>query len=261
MAQAKKSAKVAPVEVKEATVAERFSKAKLAFLYVLIGGLVLSALISMYAILIGEFNDVVQKALWTTFIFVTHSLLILTIVSTDKHNQLGRSIVPTVILGTILANMVTTVLGTWEVWEDSLSWRAFALYLLLIGSSFIIAGLLKLRVAHTPTLAILYTTISLVGVWTLLLVPWIFVDVDMLDQLYFRLVGALTILTATALSIGVIIRGIALSQQPALKATRPAAEVYPGGLIAVVITIGTIVAFGWFIGFIAFLISATQSVF
>jgi hypothetical protein len=244
---------------KTAPVDERLGKIKLAFLYILIGGLIVSALISVFAILIGEFNDVIRKALATTFIFVTHSLIILGLVSTDRHNQIGRALMPTVILGTVLANMVTMTFGTWDIWSDEISWRALALYILLIGSSFIIAGLLKLRLAHKATTAVLYTTLALIVLWTLLLVPWIFIEVDLLDQLYFRLVGAVTILAATALSVAVIVRRIAISQHPELKATVPASEPFSRSMAATIITIGTIVALAWFIGFFLFLISAAQA--
>ena len=69
---------------------QRLGKLRLAFLYVLIGGLILSALISVFGILIGEFNSVIQKALLTTFIFVSHSLIVLALVSADTKNQIGR---------------------------------------------------------------------------------------------------------------------------------------------------------------------------
>ena len=105
----------------------------------------------------------------------------------------------------------------------------------------------------------MYTTVALLAIWTLLLTPWIFVDVELLDEFYFRLVGALTILTATALSLTAIIRRIAISQKPELKATVPAKEGYSGGMIAVLITVGSLTAFVWFIGFFVFLITAAQA--
>ena len=238
---------------------QRLGKLRLAFLYVLIGGLILSALISVFGILIGEFNSVIQKALLTTFIFVSHSLIVLALVSADTKNQIGRAILPTVILGVVLANMVTTTFGTWEIWDNEISWRALGLYTLLVGSAFLLAGVLKMRLAHPATLASVYTTVALLAIWTLLLTPWIFVDVELLDEFYFRLVGALTILTATALSLTAIIRRIAISQKPELKATVSAKEGYSGGMIAVLITVGSLTAFVWFIGFFVFLITAAQA--
>lgn len=237
----------------------RPGKIKLAFMYVLIGGLVVSALVSIAAILVGEFNDVIQKALWTTVIFVSHSLLILTLVSADRHNQIGRSLLPTVILGVILANMVTTTFGTWDILKDDLAWRLVGVYTLLIGSSFLVTAVQKLRLRHTTTLAAAYSTLGLIGLWTLLLMPWILIDIKLLDDFYFRLVGAATILTATALAVTVIIRRIALAQTPELRDTKPAREPLSGGMLAVLITVGSLTAFVWFIGFFAFIVSAVNS--
>ncbi len=238
---------------------ERLGHFKLAFLYTLIAGLAGSAIISIVAILIGEFNEVIQKALLTTFIFMTHSLLILAIVSADTRNQLGRSVVPTVILGTIFANMVTTSFGIWNIWDDEISWRALAFYVLAIGASFLISGVLKLRLSNKLVAGFVNATVVIVTLWSLLLVPWVFIEAELLDEFYFRLVGALTILATTALSLTVIFRRIAISRHADLRATAPAKEDYSPGMLSLVITIGSIVALVWFIGLFVFLISASQA--
>lgn len=236
-----------------------FNKTKLSFLYILIGGIAVSALISIYAILIGEFSGVVQKALWTTFILVTHSILVLTLVSSDTKNHIGHSLIPTVILGTLLANTLTATIGLWGVWDAELSWRAAGLYTLFIGASFIVAGLLKLRVAHPPTLAMVYTTLGLTVLWMLLLVPWVFIDTQLLGAFYFRLVGAVTILASTVFVILCITRAIAVSQRQALLTTKPAPALFSGGMLAIIITIGTIVSLVWLISFFVFIIVAMSA--
>jgi hypothetical protein len=231
---------------------------KLAIMYVLIGGLVLSALISVAAILIGEFNEIIQKTLFTTFIVVTHTLILLGFISNDKQALLGRSLVPTTIFGVILANIVTSTLGTWGVWDSDISWRAFSLYALLIGTAFIAAGLLRARIAHPGVTAAAYTSLGLLGLWTLLLVPWIFIDVSMLDEFYFRLVGAASILLATAVAVTIVLRQIIISQKPELKAVSTEPHLN-AGMLAVIITVGVIVGIMWFVGFFAFLVSAAQA--
>jgi hypothetical protein len=105
----------------------KIGKLKSAILYVLIGGLVISALISIVAILIGEFNSVITKALLTTFVFVTHSLIILALVSADRNNSIGKAVIPSTIFLAIIANMFTTTLGTWNVIDGDVTWRAFLL--------------------------------------------------------------------------------------------------------------------------------------
>jgi len=238
----------------------KLSKIKLAFLYVLIGGLVVSALISVIAILIGQFNEVVVKALLTTFIFVTHSLLILAFVLADRHNTLGRAIFPTTIFVAIVANMFTTTLGTWGVWDSDISWRAFLLYMLAIGSAFIATGALKLRVAaHRNTNIAVYGTVLFIALLTLALIPWVFApEPSQLGSFYYRLIGAITILGATTLSLSVIFNRIAVSQKPELAKASHEKKDIPGGLLAIYIVIGIAVAYVWLYGLIALISSAAS---
>lgn len=237
----------------------KLGRVKQAFLYVLVGSLVVSALIAISAILVGEFTTIIQKALWTTFIFMVHSLLILAIVLADTKNQLGRDIVATTILGAVFANMFTMTFGVWELWSGETSWRAFYFYMLAIGTAFLLMWLGQLRIAHKLTRALVGATATSLSLWALLLIPWIFVDTAYLGDFYFRLVSALTVLTATLLIVTTIFRGIAVSQHPALRATAPAKINYPGSMLSVIITIGSFTALLWFIGVFVFLASASYA--
>ena len=227
----------------------KVGKLKLAFLYILIGGLVISALISVVAILIGEFNTVVQKALLTTFIFVAHSLFALAIVLADKNDRIGKSLISTTILAAVILNMLTLTIGTWDLWSNDYSWKAFFIYMLAIGSSFLLAATLKLRLAHTATNIAVYTTFGLILFLTLLIVPWLVVPgADVLNGLYFRSIGATAILATTALSLSIIINRIAIGKNPELKKTRPTNPPVATGILAIYITIGIIVACYWIYG-------------
>ncbi|MCD8561509.1 hypothetical protein LRY29_00300 [Candidatus Saccharibacteria bacterium] len=238
----------------------RLSKLKLAFLYVLIGGLVVSALISVTAILIGEFNEIVQKALFTTFVLVLYSCIALLVVLADTKNQLGRSFIPTTILALIIANMVTSTLGIWGVWDGDISWRMMNVYALLIGSAFLISGARKLGLRHQAVQTMTYVTIGLIGLLTLVLIPWVlFYDASWLGDFYYRVIGALSILAVTALIVTSITNRIAVSQHPALSKTAPKGEPWSVPMRAVVITVGVIVSFYWLFGFLGLLYSATTT--
>ncbi|MFY9227958.1 MAG: hypothetical protein WAO28_01360 [Candidatus Microsaccharimonas sp.] len=238
----------------------KFGKLRLAFLYILIGGLAISALISVIAILIGEFNQAVVKALLTTFIFVTHSLLVLAIVSSDKHNQLGKSLIPTTILGAVIANMLTSTLGTWELWLNNLSWKSFLFYMLVIGVVFLITVILKLRLAHKATNTLVYVTVGLLVLMTTILTPWVFApDAAFIGDFYFRLIGAVTILSATALSIAAIVNRIAVAQNRKLVGSDPKSLPITGGTLAINIVVGIMVAIFWSYGLTVLLTQALTS--
>ncbi|OYX53299.1 hypothetical protein B7Y92_03400 [Candidatus Saccharibacteria bacterium 32-50-13] len=231
---------------------------KTAFLYTLVGGLVVSALISVAAVLIGEMNEMIIKALATTFILVSHSLVILAFLAYDHANRIGEDLLPTVIVGSIFANIITATLGIWEIWDPLISYRAFGLYTLLIGVAFILTGLDKLRIADKLNRRLTQITTILLGLWTLLLIPWIFVEYDMLSSLYYRLVVALTILVATSFVLLLIFRWMARSTKAELRApVAPKPELSTPSL-GLIFAIGLIVGFAWIVGISAFFISAAQ---
>lgn len=237
----------------------RLSKIKTAFLYVLIAGLAAAALTSVIALLFGEFTSSIAKTLLTITVLFTHSILILAVLWADRLNQVGRLILPTAIVILLFANIITSTLGIWEIISAEFAWRAIALYFLLAGAVYVVVGLLRLRVAHQLTLVLLYTAIALIAASVLSLSPWVLHVFDRLDPLYFRIVGALAILSSTTFLITMVIRGIAMSKNDSLKLTAPKQESIPGGLLAVYIVVGTLTAMVWCGGMTAFLVSAVES--
>ena len=257
-----KNEPIAPVSTENISTSQpenRINTLKLAFMYVLIGGLASSALVAILALLIGSFNSAIQNSLLTILIFFSHSLFILALLWTDKHNEVGRGILPTTLFGLALANMITTTLATWDVISDSSAWNALGLYFLLIGGVFILIGILRLFIQHKPTKISLYGAAGAVTAFVLTLVPWVLSSTKDFDPLYFRVVAAVAILASTIFLIAIILRSIALARSPELRATKSASQPISGGLLAIYITIGSIAAMVWCAGLTGFLVSAVQA--
>lgn len=238
---------------------ERITRLKTAFLYVLIGGLAASAITSVIALLIGQFNSAILKSLLTIFVFFTHALFILALLWADRRNQVGKLLLPTAIIVLAFSNLITTILGTWEIISAETAWRAVGLYILILGGVFIAIGALRLRVAHQATQIALFSTIGLVAATILSLVPWVLDLFGSLDPLYFRIVSALAILTSASFLIGLILRGIAVGRRPELKETAPASHQIPGGLLAIYITLGSLAAIVWSVGLTGFIVSGVEA--
>ncbi len=253
------AAQSAKIEVPKQAEPSRIGKLKLAFLYVLIGGLVASSLTAIISLLIGEFNSEIQKSLLTILIFFSHSLFILALLWADRDNEVGRAVLPTTIFVLTLANMISSTLATWEIISTETAWRALGLYMLIIGAVFIISGILKLRINHQATKITLYTTIGSITALIVTLAPWVLDAFPVFEPLYFRIVAALSIFTSTVFLIGIILRGIALARRPELKATIPTTKPIPVGLLTIYITVGTIAAMVWCSGLVGFLVSAVDS--
>lgn len=236
----------------------RLTKLKTAFLYILVGALVISAIVAVLALLIGQLNTAIGRSFLTIFILFTHSLIILALLWADSRNEVGRKLLPTSILVLTFANMITTMLATWDIISADTAWRAFWLYFLVLGTMFIIVGALKLRIAQTATQVALYTATGLISLTVLALVPWV-LDLFPLDPVYYRIVAALSILATTAYMVAIIVRGIALGNNQSLKDSKPVSEKTPGGMLAIYISLGVIASFVWFFGFISLLVSGVEA--
>lgn len=244
---------------KDVPTSSRLTRLKTAFLYVLIAGLAAAALTSVFALLIGQFNSSIVKSLLTITTFFTHSLLILALLWADRHNQVGRHILPTTLITLVFANMITSTLGTWEIISNVTAWRCLGFYFLIMGAAFIIVGILRLRIAQQATQVALNVTAGLIAATVLSVAPWVLQVVNVFDPLYFRVVAALSILAATAFIISIIIRGIALGNNDSLKLTAPVKEAIPGGLLAIYITVAVITGMVWLTGFTSFMISGIDA--
>lgn len=241
----------------------KLNNVKLAFLYVLTGGLIASALIAMVTLLVGEFNSALGNAFGTILVFVAHSLFILGLIWSDKNDAIGRKIIPTTILATALANLATSTLGIWGIVSGETSGRAMLFYSLLVGTSFIVSGALKLRTKHKATNTLLYSTIGSVLAWALLMTPWVFQVVERFNPLYYRIAGALTILMVTLFMVSIIIRSIANSQiekvQGAKSKSKEAAhKSIPGALLAYYIGVGLVVGVMWLVGMLIFIVASSN---
>ena len=237
----------------------RIGKLKLAFLYVLIGGLAASALVAIIALLIGSFSSEIQKSLLTIFVFFSHSLFILALLWADKNNEVGRTVLPTAIFTLALANMVTSTLATWEIISTQMAWHFVGLYVLVIGAVFIITGILKLRISHQATRILLQITVGAISAIVIALIPWVLQLWTPLDPFYFRIVAALSIFASASFLIAIILRSIALARHTELNASKPVTTPIPSGLLAIYITVGTITAMVWCAGLGGFLISAVEA--
>lgn len=237
----------------------RMTRIKAYFLYVLIAGIAAAALTSVIALLIGEFTSGIGKALLTIFVLFSHSLLILAVLSADRYNQVGKSLLPTSIVVLVFASIISSTLGIWEIISNESAWRALGLYFLAMGGVFVIVGLLKNRIAHQATLIAMYAAIMFIAATLISVAPWVLEVVERFDPLYFRIVAALSILATTALLISLVLRTIALSHNESLKLTGPEKNPTSGSMLTIYIIIGVITAIVWCVGFTAFLVSGVQS--
>ncbi len=238
--------------------ASRLGRLKVAFLYTLIGGLSFAAITSVVALLIGEFSAVIGKTLLTIFVLFSHSLLLLAILWADKDNKLGKAIISTTIFVAVFANIITATLGAWDILSGETVWRWIGFYFLAIGGAYIVAALLRLRIDQHAVHIAVNTSIGFIVVTLASVAPWVLAVVPQFDPLYFRIIGALSILSSASFLIALILRGIALSKNPSLR-TKPEGHILPNGMLVIYIIFGVITSLAWNIGVFSLLDSGSTA--
>ncbi len=230
----------------------RLGRLKIAFLYTLVAGLGLAAVTSVVALLVGEFTAIIGKTLLTIFILFSHSLLLLAILWADTKNEIGKAIISTTIFTVIFASLVTSTLGAWNILSGETVWQWMGLYFLAIGGAFIVAALLRLRVAEHTTQIAVNTATGFIIVTLITLIPWVLAITPLLEPLYFRIVAALSILSSVSFLIALILKSIATSKDPSLKQSTPRHEL-SNGMLAIYIVVGIITSITWNVGLFSLL--------
>lgn len=245
----------APLEVRST----KISKIKLAFLYLLIGGLVVTALISVAALLAGSISQSIQSAFITTSLIVVYSAMLLVVVLADTRNELGRSILPTTIFVLLTCQMITNILGVWEIISGDLMMRFVSAYFMVMAGAFLVDGALRLSLKSRVVKSLSYGTSAAIGLLVASLLPWILAgDKTVFGDLYYRVIAAISIVIVTMVIITAIMNRITVYQRPESRPIKSSAMA--GGLVAIVATVGTITAMFMMGGIAVFVVAATNSI-
>ncbi len=214
MTNAPSSVTTTPVEVPE----HEPSPIKRYFLYVLIGGLIVSALISIVAVLIGEFNETFGKALATTFIIVIHALIALAFLSVKTRESLSSKLIVDALFWIVIASLLTAILGIWGIFTETLVGDFYGVYFLGIITVLVISALLTAHQQDQTTRAVMYGSIASVTGTFLLIVPYFFADGNyVLPEVYGRITWAFIILSSTLTVLTAIFDRLYTVKHPELK--------------------------------------------
>lgn len=229
------------------------------FLYVLIGGLVVSALISIIAVLVGEFNETVGKALLTTLMIVIHALIGLAFLSTKSDQSLSSKLIVNTLFGVVVASLLTSILGIWDVFDSVIIGDLYLTYFFGIITVLTIAALLTSHQQDQATRALSLGSISSVVVTYLLILPYIFADDNYtLPNVYVRVTWAFVILSATLVVLTCIFDRLFVVKHPEVKASDQAKPgSMPTWLKILLICIGLLFVLPLIWPILAFLIGIT----
>lgn len=177
-----------------------FARAKKYFIYIAIGSVIVSALITIISILVGQFNDITWRALGTTLSISIHAMLALAFVTANgKNTKPGDRLILNVVFVEIVASFLDTIFGIWGVISADIAVRVYsALFWAFVGSV-IVRALLPTYTFSNALRRLCVATIGMTVLLYLLLLPFIFWTSDTADlpDFYFRILAAAAVLEGT----------------------------------------------------------------
>lgn len=193
------------------------------FLYTLAGGLIISAVISIGAVLVGEFNETMSRALGTTASMVAHTLVALLLFSiANRTKSKSATVVLTTLITITVASFITSVFGIWDIFTGRIVGDLYLVYfysfcavlwaqlLLTVG-----ANALDKATRITSRIAVGFT-----GLFYLLLLPTVFTHYpDRLAEFHYRALAASVIALATASVLATVFHRIYAFKHPETKNT------------------------------------------
>ncbi len=184
-------------------------------IYVLIGGLIASALISIVSVLVGHFGDTAGRALGTTVLIMIHSLIGLAFLSVEHDHNRSKALIINTLFGLIVASMLTSIMGVWNILDGTIVSDLYGTYILGFIAVLIIATLLTAHLEDKLVRQMVNATSGVVAVAFASLLPWVFKDNNYeLFDFYYRCVGALFILAATMIILTVIFERLYVIKHP-----------------------------------------------
>lgn len=218
------------------------------FLYTLVGGLIIAALISVVAVLIGDFNSTVSRALGTTGSMVAHTLVALFIISVSSQNKSGASsLLSSTLLLITIASFITTILQIWEVITGRIAYDLYVVYFYTFCASLWSQLLLQMaeNFVDKATRIVSFVAIGFTWLFWALLLPTIFTHYpDKLTEFHYRALAATVIVLATMSVLTIVFRRIYVAKNPELKSVAIADPKWDVLVALVVLIIGLPFIFG-----------------
>ncbi|MEK6873841.1 MAG: hypothetical protein AABW91_03270 [Nanoarchaeota archaeon] len=194
------------------------SEFKKFFLFSLIGSLIISALVAVVTVIIGKFNEITARVLFTLFMVVLHSLVSLTFIWDDeKQNTFERlSLFINIIFFIIVLSFITSILGIWKVIPTDIVWNLYQTYFIVAFAALHVNILVKALNKERYIDMIVYFNYIFIGIVVLMLLPIIYLSnaFNTLGEIYYRILAAVGIIDGTLSILAIIFYKLYLHKHP-----------------------------------------------
>lgn len=187
---------------------------------VMIGSLVGAAAIAVAAVLIGEFNDILSKSLFTLVVVMVHALASLGFLDskTKKNNSDELIIFTNTIFILIVLSFVSSIFGIWGIFSGSLLVKLYSTYFITafaVSHGEILYKASGVDKKINSMIHANYVFMCLV-VGLILAVIWVG-EVESFPSMYYRLLSAAAIIDTTLTVLIAILYKLHLQKHPELK--------------------------------------------
>ena len=215
-----------------------FAELKRFFFFNLIGSLIVSALVAVVAVLIGEFNEVTRRAFATLLMVVIHSFVCLAFIWDDeRQNTFGRfAFFINIIFLLIVASFLVSIFGIWNVIPMQTVWDIYQTFFVIAFASLHGNILAKALDKENYMDLVVYLNYLFMAIVVLMLQPIIYVEnaTRVLGDMFFRILGAVAIIDGTLTILTIIFYKLYVrkhkQEQNALGSESPEGKVEKGGL-------------------------------
>lgn len=208
--------------VKSFSKADRFKRS---FFQVLIGCLIGAAAIAVIAILVGNFNDTLARALGTIAMVALHAVLSFSyITETEKRDKKdgGRSIelFSNTVFVLIVVSFITSIFAIWQLLAGSLTLKLYMSYGVLLFATLHADVLYRIRGFENRINIVVTTNYFFMATVVAMLFIVIFSNNPSdLGEFYYRLLAATGIVDATMTITAIIMHKMYLQKHPVLAST------------------------------------------
>lgn len=198
-----------------------FAKFKKFFLFNLIGSLIISAIVAVVTVLIGEFNEVSARVLITLIMVIVHSLISLVFIwDNDRQNTFQRlAFFINVLFSLIVVSFITSIFGIWKIIPSEIFWNLYHTYFVL-GFASLHADILSKALKKENYMDMLvYSNYVFMAIAVLMILPAIFIDnaSKVLGEMYFRVLGATAIIDGTLSVLTIIFYKLYMHKHPEVQ--------------------------------------------
>ena len=195
-----------------------FAEFKKFFLFNLIGSLIISAIVAVITVLIGEFNEITARVLLTLLMVIIHSLISLAFMWDDeRQNTFERlAFFSNIVFVLIIISFLTSIFGIWKIIPGELVTNLYQTYF-VIGFAALHGDILsKALNKETYMDMIIYANYIFMIIVVLMLQPIIFFDnaIKELGEMFFRILGAIGIIDGTLSILTIIFFKLYMHKHP-----------------------------------------------